>query len=151
MHTAAMASAQASASESKRLTPKQQAFVAFKLANPQATDAEAAVAAGYSPNDTSRGARIANAPQVRAALNAHIAVVNERAELTREAHLYELQRLRDLAASQGQLSAAITAEHHRGKVGGFYVDKVDATHKGDPTAPLNIVVTRRVIRPDADA
>jgi hypothetical protein len=61
---------------------------------------------------------------VVAALESRVALVAAQASLSRESHLNQLERLRELAVSQGQLSAAITAEHHRGKVGGYYEDKL---------------------------
>jgi phage terminase small subunit len=107
-----------------KLTAKQQAFVAYKLAHPGATDAEAARAAGYSPTDSGIASKTANHPAVVAALQAHTALVMAQASLSREGHLNELERLREKAIEAGQLSAAITAEVHRGKVGGYYEDKV---------------------------
>lgn len=107
-----------------KLTAKQQAFVAYKLAHPGATDAEAARAAGYSPTDSGIASKTANHPAVVAALQAHTALVMAQAALSRESHLNELQRLRDRAAQSEQYGAAITAEVHRGKVGGFYEKRV---------------------------
>jgi phage terminase small subunit len=112
------------------MNARQQAFVAYKLAHPSASDYEAARAAGY-PVESSRSipSRVANHPSVVAALESRVALVAAQASLSRESHLADLERLRDLAVQQGQLSAAITAEHHRGKVGGFYVDKVALSFK----------------------
>jgi hypothetical protein len=117
------------AEEKGRLTAKQQAFVAYKLAHPTASDWDAAMAAGYSPRDTGAAAKVRANPAVASALAAASAVIAAQAGLSRESHLADLERLRDLAVQQGQLSAAITAEHHRGKVGGFYVDKVALSFK----------------------
>jgi phage terminase small subunit len=112
-------------SRRQRLTARQQAFVAYKLAHATATDSEAARAAGYSvETDRSIASRVANHPSVVAALESRVALVAAQASLSRESHLNQLERLRELAVSQGQLSAAITAEHHRGKVGGYYEDKL---------------------------
>jgi hypothetical protein len=112
---------------SRKLTGRQQAFIAYKLAHPTATDLEAAAAAGYPPSDRSQPSKVANNPSVRAALDAQIAKVTAQASLSREGHLSDLQRLRDIAVQQGQVSAAVTAEHYRGKVGGFYVDRIQLT------------------------
>jgi hypothetical protein len=106
------------------LTAKQRAFVAYRIAHPTATDSECALAAGYSPNDTSGGARIAGHPAVISALESARAVTMAQAGLSRESHLNTLERLRDQAAADGQFSAAISAEVHRGKVGGFYEERV---------------------------
>jgi hypothetical protein len=106
------------------LTAKQRAFVAYRIAHPTATDSECALAAGYSPNDTSGGARIAGHPAVISALESARAVTMAQAGLSRESHLNELARLRDRAVQSEQIGAAVTAEVHRGKVGGFYEKKV---------------------------
>jgi hypothetical protein len=42
------------------------------------------------------------------------------ARVTREAHLGELVRDRELAIAHGQISAAVQAEHLRGKAAGLY-------------------------------
>jgi phage terminase small subunit len=120
-----MAPAPENPSRRQRLNARQQAFVAYKLAYPASSDYEAAAAAGY-PTATDRGiaSRVANHPLVRAALESRAAVVSAQAALSREAHLNQLERLRELAIEQGQISAAISAEHHRGKVGGYYEDKL---------------------------
>lgn len=107
----------------KRLTAKQRAFVAYKIAHPTSTDQEAVRAAGYSPTN-SAGTMVSKHPAVRAALAQVEAVVIQQAVLSREGHLSKLEQLRDEAAQSGQYSAAITAEVHRGKVGGFYEERV---------------------------
>jgi hypothetical protein len=45
------------------------------------------------------------------------------ARLTIERHLAELVRARELAIAHGQISAAVQAEHHRGKAAGLYEDR----------------------------
>jgi Terminase small subunit len=52
------------------------------------------------------------------------------AGVTQEGHLAELMRLRDLAVEQDKISEAIRAEELRGKVGGFYVTKVETGKVG---------------------
>jgi hypothetical protein len=109
--------------EPPKLTAKQRAFVAYRIAHPSATDTECARAAGYSMTN-SIAAQVAAHPAVVAALGAANAVVMSQAALSRESHLHELQRLRDRAAESDQFGAAITAEVHRGKVGGFYEKRI---------------------------
>jgi hypothetical protein len=46
--------------------------------------------------------------------------------LTLEAHMIELQSLRDAARTAGQLSAAISAEVKRGELMRFYVKQVES-------------------------
>ena len=50
--------------------------------------------------------------------------------LTLEEHMVELRKLRDVAKARGQLSAAIRAEELRGRLRGFYVEKVDHGNAG---------------------
>ena len=50
------------------------------------------------------------------------------AMLTLEAHMGELQRLRDAAKCAGQLSPAIAAEVKRGELMRFYVKQVESAH-----------------------
>ena len=46
------------------------------------------------------------------------------AQVTMEAHLAELTRAREEAIASGQISAAVQAEHYRGKVAGLYEHKL---------------------------
>lgn len=58
-------------------------------------------------------------------------------QITLEEHLNALKKLRDDAAMANQFSAAITAEIHRGKASGFYIDKSKlGNDKEDPLAAL---------------
>ena len=41
-----------------------------------------------------------------------------------QTHLAELARAREKAIASGQISAAVQAEHYRGRVAGFYNDKL---------------------------
>ncbi|MGZ8399930.1 MAG: hypothetical protein ACXWVI_01320 [Methyloceanibacter sp.] len=41
-----------------------------------------------------------------------------------ESHLAELARARELAIAHGQISAAVQAEHYRGKAAGLYEDRL---------------------------
>jgi phage terminase small subunit len=107
-----------------KLTVKQRAFVAYRIAHPTATDTECALSAGYSPSNTAMGHEVANHPAVVQAVQAAQALTMAQAGLSRESHLNTLERLRDQAAADGQFSAAISAEVHRGKVGGFYEERV---------------------------
>ncbi len=44
--------------------------------------------------------------------------------ISRESHLTELARLRELAVENTQISAGVQAEHYRGRVAGLYNDKL---------------------------
>lgn len=51
--------------------------------------------------------------------------------ISRDDHLRELERLRNVAERSGNLGAAVQAEQLRGKVAGHYVEKVEH-HAGTP-------------------
>ena len=68
-----------------------------------------------------------------------------------EGHLTALHDLREEAREQGQINAAITAEIHRGKVGGLYIDrrevltaKIDSLSKDQLIDRLGQLITKRV-------
>ena len=44
--------------------------------------------------------------------------------ITKESHLADLARLRELAVENTQISAGVQAEHYRGRVAGLYNDKL---------------------------
>ena len=67
-----------------------------------------------------------------------------------ETHLATLHDLREEAKDQGQISAAITAEVHRGKAGGLYIDrreiltaKIDLMSKDDILTRLEQLIKKR--------
>ena len=100
------------------LNPKQKKFVREYVKGANAT--EAAVKAGYTKN------RNAAKRQGSVLLNHLIdqeIKEQERERVSMESHLSSLHDLREEARDQGQLNAAITAEIHRGKVGGLYIDR----------------------------
>lgn len=51
----------------------------------------------------------------------------ERAQMTLDSHLADLERLRDIAERRGQMNAAITAEIARGKASGVHVERTQAS------------------------
>jgi len=53
----------------------------------------------------------------------------EKAKLTVESHLEELQRLKELAVKSKQYSSAIKAEELRGKVAQFYTENLNVNQK----------------------
>jgi hypothetical protein len=53
--------------------------------------------------------------------------VAKKAQITLETHLEDLLKLRDMAASGNQYSAAITAEVARGKASGVHVERSENT------------------------
>jgi hypothetical protein len=67
-----------------------------------------------------------------------------------EGHLTALHDLREEAREQGQINAAITAEIHRGKVGGLYIDrrevltaKIDSLSKDQLIDRLGQLIMKR--------
>ena len=74
----------------------------------------------------------------------------ERDAISLETHLSTLHDLREEAKDQGQISAAITAEVHRGKAGGLYIDrreiltaKIDLMSKDDILTRLEELIKKR--------
>ena len=104
------------------MTKRQHKFVQEYLKD--GNSSQAAVRAGFSPNGSHVQAnRLLKNATVADAIAKLRAPVIEQAQLTLEGHLDKLRELRDAAAKAGQMSAAITAEAHRGKVSGFYVER----------------------------
>ena len=67
-----------------------------------------------------------------------------------ESHLSSLYDLREEARDQGQINAAITAEIHRGKVGGLYIErrevltaKIDGLSKDQLIDRLGELISKR--------
>lgn len=63
-------------------------------------------------------------PHVAARIKELQALIVQKVVVKLEDHIRELEKLRDLAISDGKYAAAITAEVARGKVAGLYVEKV---------------------------
>jgi phage terminase small subunit len=112
------------------LTPKQEAFC---LAFVQSDSALTAYrAAGYSANMADKTAVEAASRLLKNSnVIARIAEIRSKgaqeAAMTVAQHLADLKELREAAKGEGKYSAAVAAEVARGKVSGFYVDKVEAT------------------------
>ena len=113
---------------SAKLSPKHQAFVTAYLKDLNATKAYQSVykcteaAAAVNASKLLRNAKVASAvarAQEKAA---------DKAALTLQAHLDRLEELSLAAEAALQYGAAIKSEELRGKVSGFYVEKVE--HSG---------------------
>ena len=77
----------------------------------------------------------------------------EREQISMETHLSALHDLREEARDQGQINAAITAEIHRGKAGGLYIDrrevltaKMDLLSKDQLIDRLSGLIAKRMPR-----
>lgn len=114
------------------LTPKQEAFCIAYIETGNASEAyrQAYKAKGMSLKTINEAAsRLASNSKVIARLQELRAPVVERAQITLEQHLLDLQRLRDLAEAAEKFGPAVTAEMARGKASGFYVDRVEHSGK----------------------
>lgn len=69
--------------------------------------------------------RLLKTPKIQNRIESLKAPAIAEAELSVDSHLKTLTELRDLARKSGNLTAAIRAEELRGKVAGFYIDKVE--------------------------
>lgn len=117
----------AAAAELPDLTPKQQEFVRLLLAGRTGADAY------RGSHDTStmsansiacEASKLRINPQIAQWLSAGRQAHLGTAVLTREAHLAELERLKELALEAGNHGAAMQAEMARGKVAGHHIDRV---------------------------
>jgi len=127
----------------KPLTPKQEAFaqaVASGLTQSDAYRKSFDVKDSTKPETTQANAsRLMANSTVLARVTFLRNQGGERAVLTREAHLEELERLKGIALGMDDIKAAITAENLRGKVMGHYIERVESTGKnGAPLIPRPI-------------
>ena len=137
----------------QELNPKQKKFVREYIKGQNAT--EAAVRAGYTKNRNAakrQGSVLLNHnPLIRNYLIDQEIKGQERERISMESHLSSLHDLREEARDQGQLNAAITAEIHRWKVGGLYIDrreiltaKIDGLSKDQLIDRLSAFISKRV-------
>jgi len=106
------------------MTPKQEAFVREYLIDLNAT--QAAIRAGYSVRTAkSIGQENLTKPDVHAAIQAAQSKLAESHGITLDQHITDLKRIRDAAFDEGKFAAAASAEIARGKVAGFYVERVE--------------------------
>jgi phage terminase small subunit len=125
------------------MTPKQESFVREYLLDSNAT--QAATRAGYSARTANeQGARLLANASVAAAISEARRKIAERADFTVDEHMDTLARLRDQAEKEGKYSAAVSAEMARGKVAGFYVDRVEMNAKVLGTVSYQANMPKRV-------
>lgn len=111
------------------LTAKQEAFCLAYLETGNATEAYRRV---YNVGKTTEksinelASRQLKNVKVASRLAFLRAPIVEAAQLTVESHLKRLSELSKAAEDEGKYSAAVTAEMARGKVSGFYIDKIQA-------------------------
>lgn len=133
----------ADARELPDLTGQQQEFVRHLLAGKTGADA---YRLAYDCSNSSSATIIAHASRLRADANvsAWLAAGREAhlgtAILTRESHMAELERLKEIAIKTGNVGAAVQAEQLRGKVAGHQVDRIaDVTAEQDPFEMLRAI------------
>ena len=114
------------------LTPKQEAFCLAYIETGNASEAyrRSYNAGNMSASTVNRTAKeLVDNPKITARLQELRAPAVEKAQITLEQHLRDLQRLRDLAEASEKYGPAVTAEMARGKASGFYVDRVEHSGK----------------------
>ncbi len=112
-----------------KLTPKQEKFCLAYLETGNASEAyrRAYDAVRMKPATVNRKAfELLENGKVTAHLDDLRRPAVEAAQVTLEDHLHQLAALRDAAHAAEQYSAAITAEFHRGKAAGLYVERSEA-------------------------
>jgi hypothetical protein len=108
------------------------------------SQAAAYIEAGYSPKNARANAStlLRDSPRIlirrdqmlarRSECNlAAVSEIAVQAHCTLEQHLATLAQLRDEARAKGDYNAAISAEHKRGLVLGFYIQRSEAGRPGD--------------------
>lgn len=133
----------AAAKELPELTGQQQEFVRLILAGKTGADA---YRGAYDCRNMLQNTVIAAASRLRAdpniaawllaAREAHLGTT----VLTRDMHLAELERLKELALASGNHGAAIQAESFRGKVAGHHVERFQEI-AADPADSLKELAT----------
>ena len=134
------------------INAKQKKFCREYVKGMTATDA--AMKAGYTKDrkgaKTQGSVLLNHNPVVRNYLIELEMSLAERDAVSLESHLSTLHDLREEAKDQGQISAAITAEVHRGKAGGLYIDrrevltaKIDMMSKDDILTRLEELIKKR--------
>jgi phage terminase small subunit len=119
----------------KRLTEMQMRFAEFVVFGDKdghMTQAEAAIAAGYSPKRARQeGSELLN-PRLSPLVVQHVGKLKEerleKYKVTYDGHLAELARIKDAALKRGSFSSAVNAETNRGKAAGLYIERKIIKH-----------------------
>tara|TARA_R110002049_G_scaffold49998_5_gene142204 strand:+ start:795 stop:1340 length:546 start_codon:yes stop_codon:yes gene_type:complete len=119
----------------KRLTEMQKRFAEFVVfGGPDGpmSQAEAAIAAGYSPKRSRQeGSELLN-PRLSPLVVHYVGKLKEerlkKFEVNYEGHVAELDRIKKLALKKGSFSSAVNAELNRGKAAGLYIDRKIIKH-----------------------
>lgn len=146
----AAAPAIATASELPDLTPRQQEFVRLLLAGRTGADAYRGshdTSAMATNTIIAEASRLRTNPNISAWLSAGRQAHLGTAVLTRDAHLAELERLKELALEAGNHGAAMQAEMYRGKVAGHHIERIQEV----PADPHDTLKTLAQTAPDLAA
>jgi len=114
------------------LTPKQEKFCLTYLETGNASEAYRQVYNTSKMKKTTIGRKafeLLENGKITAKINELKAPAIEKAEFTVENHLNRLAALRDQAFDAGNYAAAIRAEEFRGKIAGFYTDRIELNIK----------------------
>lgn len=120
------------------LTEQQRKFVEGILSGLSASDAYRAsynVANSQEASIWAAASRLRHNVKVAAWIRAARIAGFGSAVLTKEAHMAELDRLKEIALQAGDVKAAAACEHLRGKASGLYVERSEVTVH-DPAAVL---------------
>jgi len=113
------------------MTPKQERFAQEVASGKTQADAYRVafnVRPGTKPESVQQNAsRIMANVKVASRVAELRAPVAQKAQITLESHLADLQMLRDRAMESNQIAAAISAEIARGKASGVHVEKSEQT------------------------
>jgi hypothetical protein len=123
------------------LTPKREKFAQAMASGKNPGEAyRLAFDAGNMKPETirKRASELAANGDVKGRVGALRAPAVEAVGITLESHLRDLLSLRNLAAKEKQLSAAITAEVARGKAAGVVIDKATLELTGKGGMPLAV-------------
>ena len=120
------------------LTPQQHEFVQQILAGKTASDAyrHAYDTSGMkAATVNAEASRLNTSPKITAWVTAGRMSYLGTAVLTRDMHMAELSRLREIALASGNIGAAVAAEQTRGKVAGHHVERFQEV-PADPVETL---------------
>jgi len=110
------------------ITDKQYAFIQSMLAGNNQSDAyREAYDASEMTNPTiwARASELRHTSKVSAWLDYLMKEANADMTCSFDAHMRELNRLKNMAETKGIMNTAVQAEHYRGKAAGHYTDKVE--------------------------
>lgn len=111
------------------LTKRQEAFaLAFvELGDATAAFEKAGYTAANRKSQWEQACRLTKHYKVAARIDELRKPAAQKAMITLETHLAELEALREMAKERGQCNAAIAAEIARGKAAGVHIEKTEST------------------------